>query len=55
MIRMPIPEKIAPAKIRLGLEYVRTQSILLDVTIILATVWAVLGGNPQTLLRREYQ
>ena len=35
--------KIAPEKIRLGLEYVRTRSFLLDLRIILATLSCVLG------------
>jgi lipopolysaccharide/colanic/teichoic acid biosynthesis glycosyltransferase len=39
-------EKIAPEKIRLGLEYVRRHSVLTDVKIILATVGALLGGDP---------
>ena len=40
-------EKIAPEKIRLGLEYVHTHSTIVDLTIILATLWAVVGGNPE--------
>ena len=43
-------EKIAPEKIRLGLDYVRTHSTVVDLTIILATLWAVAGGNPETVL-----
>lgn len=43
-------EKIAPEKIRLGLEYVRNHSLWIDTKIILATVWAVLGGDPQRIL-----
>ena len=43
-------EKIAPEKIRLGLEYVRSQSLFLDLRIILATLWAIVGGDPDTLL-----
>lgn len=48
-------QKIAPAKIRLGLEYVSTRSTIMDLKIILATLWAVVGGNPETVLRREAQ
>ena len=36
-------EKIAPEKIRLGLEYVRTRSLLGDLLIILKTFKAILG------------
>lgn len=45
-------EKIAPAKILLGLQYVRTQSVMADIMIILATLWAIVGGEPETVLRR---
>ena len=38
-------EKIAPEKIRLGLEYVRNHSLLVDIKIILATFWALMRGN----------
>ncbi len=38
-------EKIAPEKIRLGLEYVRNRSLLVDIKIILATFWALMRGN----------
>ncbi len=48
-------DKIAPAKIQLGLEYVGTRSTIVDLKIILATLWAVVGGNPETVLRREAQ
>jgi lipopolysaccharide/colanic/teichoic acid biosynthesis glycosyltransferase len=43
-------EKIAPEKIRLGLEYVRTRSVALDIRIIIATVWATAGGDPVRFL-----
>lgn len=43
-------DTIAPEKIRLGLEYVRTRSFLLDVRIILATLWALVGGDPDAVL-----
>lgn len=43
-------EKIAPGKIRLGLFYVRNQSFFLDLRIVLATIWACLGGNPHLIL-----
>lgn len=43
-------EKIAPKKIRLGLEYVRTASLWVDMKILLATVWGVLGGRPERWL-----
>ncbi len=39
-------EKIAPEKIRLGLDYVRHHSLLVDLRIILATLWLILGGDP---------
>ncbi len=38
-------EKIAPEKIRLGLEYVRNHSLLVDIKIILATLWALMRGK----------
>ena len=44
-------EKIAPEKIRLGLEYVNNRTFWLDIKIILATVVATAGGNPEALLR----
>jgi len=43
-------EKIAPEKHRLGLEYVRRQSIALDMRILVATVYALFGGDPERLL-----
>ncbi len=39
-------EKIAPEKIRLGLEYVQNPSLCVDLKIIVATIWAMLGGVP---------
>jgi lipopolysaccharide/colanic/teichoic acid biosynthesis glycosyltransferase len=44
-------EKIAPEKIRLGLGYVRNRSLWLDVKIIAATLWGILGGNPETIVK----
>jgi lipopolysaccharide/colanic/teichoic acid biosynthesis glycosyltransferase len=44
---------IAPTKIRLGLEYVRTRSLVTDIRIIVATAWAVAGGNPDRILGRQ--
>lgn len=44
-------EKIAPEKIRLGLEYVRNRNLWLDVKIITATFWGLVGGDPESLLR----
>jgi hypothetical protein len=46
-------EKIAPEKIRLGLEYVKTHSFRIDLRIILATLWGILGGNPIPVLGLE--
>jgi lipopolysaccharide/colanic/teichoic acid biosynthesis glycosyltransferase len=43
-------EKIAPEKIRLGLEYVKAHSLWVDLRIILATLWSLLGGNPARVL-----
>ncbi len=43
-------EKIAPEKTRLGLLYVGSHSLLMDVKIVLATVVALLGGDPAKLL-----
>ena len=40
-------EKIAPEKHRLGVEYVRRQSLSLDLRILVATVYAVIGGDPE--------
>lgn len=39
-------EKIAPEKIRLGLLYVRTRSLWLDIKIIIATILASIGIDP---------
>jgi lipopolysaccharide/colanic/teichoic acid biosynthesis glycosyltransferase len=44
-------EKIAPEKLRLGLEYVKRASVWVDMKIILATLWALTGGNPERILR----
>ncbi|MEP6687709.1 MAG: sugar transferase [Gemmatimonadales bacterium] len=38
---------ILPDKIRLGREYVRRSSVLFDLSLILRTLGAVLGGKPQ--------
>lgn len=46
-------EKIAPGKIRLGLEYVRTYSFGVDLRIIVATSLALLGRDPAWCLPRE--
>jgi lipopolysaccharide/colanic/teichoic acid biosynthesis glycosyltransferase len=46
-------EKIAPEKIRLGLEYVANHSLWIDARIIAATLWAIVGGNPETILGRR--
>jgi lipopolysaccharide/colanic/teichoic acid biosynthesis glycosyltransferase len=43
-------EKIAPEKHRLGLEYVRRQSIPLDLRIIFATLVAIIGRDPERML-----
>ncbi len=43
-------EKIAPEKIRLGLEYVGNHSFWIDLKIIVATLWTILGGDPETIL-----
>jgi lipopolysaccharide/colanic/teichoic acid biosynthesis glycosyltransferase len=47
-------EKIAHEKIRLGLEYVRNRSVLLDLRIILATLCRVLGLPWQGLVNIPY-
>ena len=39
-------EKIAPGKIRLGLIYVRTHNLWIDVKIMVATALAILGVDP---------
>ena len=46
-------ELIAPEKIRLGLAYVRNQSLATDAAIIMATLWTVLGGEPESVLGRS--
>jgi len=43
-------DRIAPEKIRLSLEYIRNRSFLVDMKIILATLWALAGGNPEWIL-----
>jgi lipopolysaccharide/colanic/teichoic acid biosynthesis glycosyltransferase len=43
-------DKIAPEKHRLGLEYVRRQSLWLDLRILGATIYAIMGGDPERLL-----
>ena len=43
-------EKIAPEKIRLGLEYVREKSLKADLKIILATAGAFFGFSPDWVL-----
>jgi lipopolysaccharide/colanic/teichoic acid biosynthesis glycosyltransferase len=48
-------EKIAPEKMRLALEYVRNRSLWIDTKIVLATVWAVLGGNPERILGSSHR
>ncbi len=45
--------KIAPGKIRLGLEYVRNHSVLTDCKIILATLGALAGKDPAWCLPRH--
>ncbi|MBI3610075.1 MAG: sugar transferase [Nitrospirae bacterium] len=42
--------KIAPEKVRLGLEYVRNHSLWVDLKIILATLWSLVGGDPARIL-----
>lgn len=42
-------EKIQPVKILLGLEYARHHSLWIDLRIILATLWTIAGGRPETL------
>jgi lipopolysaccharide/colanic/teichoic acid biosynthesis glycosyltransferase len=42
-------EKIRPEKIRLALEYTRSRSFWIDFKIILATLWGIIGGNPDAL------
>jgi len=43
-------EKIQPLKILLGLEYARHHSSWIDLRIILATLWVIAGGRPETLV-----
>lgn len=45
-------EKIAPLKIKLGLHYVRTQSLATDLKIIVATALSVAGVDPAWCLPR---
>lgn len=44
-------EKIAPEKIRLGLEYVQNHSLWLDLKIIFATLLCVIGRDPHRILK----
>ena len=46
-------EKIAPEKIRLGLVYVDTRSLVVDCCLIAATVWAFLGRDTAWLFKLE--
>lgn len=46
-------ERIAPEKIRLGLEYVRHRSTWIDLKIIAATLWSLAGGDPQRILGHQ--
>jgi lipopolysaccharide/colanic/teichoic acid biosynthesis glycosyltransferase/glycosyltransferase involved in cell wall biosynthesis len=48
-------ERIAPEKIRLGLDYVADHSFAVDLRILLATAWTIAGGNPNALLGRELE
>ena len=41
---------IAPEKKRLGLEYVKSHSLGTDFKILLATLWKLAGGNPESIL-----
>ena len=43
-------EKIAPEKIRLGLEYVRHHNMLIDLKILVATIGALIGVDPSWCL-----
>ena len=45
-------EKIAPLKIRLGLHYVHTYSLVTDVTLIVATALSAVGVDPSWCLPR---
>ena len=46
-------EKIAPEKIRLGLLYAKTHTLLIDIKVILATVFAILGVEPTWCLPKS--
>lgn len=46
-------EKIAPQKIRLGLEYVHHHNVAIDLKIILATMGALIGVDPSWCLPRR--
>jgi lipopolysaccharide/colanic/teichoic acid biosynthesis glycosyltransferase len=48
-------EKIAPVKIRLGLYYVRNQSLATDLKLIAATGLSILGVDPEWSLRHVEQ
>lgn len=48
-------EKIAPEKIRLGLEYVRHRSFWVDLKILLATVRMMMGGTPGAMIGQSKQ
>jgi len=43
-------QEIQPLKILMGLEYTRHHSLWIDLRIILATLWAIAGGRPETLV-----
>jgi len=43
-------EKIRPEKIRLGLDYAEKHGFGIDLKIIVATLWAIAGGNPEALV-----
>jgi lipopolysaccharide/colanic/teichoic acid biosynthesis glycosyltransferase len=44
-------QKIHPEKVRLGLEYVRRRSLWIDFRLILATLWSMAGGNPESIIK----
>lgn len=44
-------KKIAPEKIRLELAYVRQHSFWLDLRIIAATLWSLMGGDPEHIVK----
>ena len=48
-------EKIAPEKIRLGLLYVRTHNLWIDIRVIVATVAAILGKDPEWCLPARHK